>query len=438
MSADASAPASREPGFGAASGRPAPRLLGVFAAERLVAYGTALAVSYAAIFLLWYWNGVWLVDRIGRPLPYNDFVYWWTGGSQVLHGAAGSVYDPAQLGKLLETLLGADHVHELAEQVYYRNWPYPPVFLLILTPLALLPYLPAFLLWEATTTLAYVAMVFRIVRHRAAIPLALASPFAALDIRWAQTGLFRTALFGAALLALERRPVLAGIFIGCTAYKPQFGILIPVALAAGRRWRAFASAAVTIGVLVCVSVLAFGTGPWSALPQQIHNQAAEILLLPYAREVDLAWIQTVYGLVRTLHGGPRVAWLAQACAAAGAAIVVWIVWRSSARCALKAALLSAATLIATPYGWPYDFVAIAIPIAFLVREQIDCGLLRGEQTILLALFVGAVTIILWSGDLPLGPVIVIALMGLILRRVAAAARTGSRLAAISCRLSAPG
>ena len=45
----------------------------------------------------------------------------------------------------------------------------------------------------------------------------------------------------------ERRPVLAGLLIGCLTWKPQFGILLPVALAASNRWRAFASAAMHRG-----------------------------------------------------------------------------------------------------------------------------------------------------------------------------------------------
>ena len=62
------------------------------------------------------------------------------------------------------------------------------------------------------------------------------------------------------------------------------------------------------------------------------------------------------------------------------------VWRSPVRYALKAATLSAAALLATPYAFPYDTAAIAIPIAFLARDQIRCGLLKGEQTLLFSVW----------------------------------------------------
>jgi hypothetical protein len=98
-------------------------------------------------------------------------------------------------------------------------------------------------------------------------------------------------------------------------------------------------------------------------------------------------LQTAYGLIRTLGGTAALAWFAQGITTCAAAIIVWLIWRSRARYSLKAATLSAATLVATPYAHAYDLVAIAIPVAFLVRDQIGTGLLRGEQTILLVLFV---------------------------------------------------
>jgi hypothetical protein len=48
--------------------------------------------------------------------------------------------------------------------------------------------------------------------------------------------------------------------------------------------------------------------------------------------------------------------------------------------------LSASPLLATPYGWTYEMTVIAIPLVFLVSDQIRCGRLRGEQTVIIALF----------------------------------------------------
>ena len=163
------------------------------------------------------------------------------------------------------------------------------------------------------TLFGSVAVVYLIVRRPPAIALVLASPFTAWNFIAGQSGFLTASLVGAALLALERRPVLAGVFIGCLTYKPQLGILFPVALVAARQWRAFASAAVTAALLAGLSIAAFGIGPWEAFPRELLAQADLNLLVDLPGSDPGPWgiLQTVYGLVRRLHGGAALAWLAQ-------------------------------------------------------------------------------------------------------------------------------
>jgi hypothetical protein len=105
--------------------------------------------------------------------------------------------------------------------------------------------------------------------------------------------------------------------------------------------------------------------------------------------------------------------------------LVWRVWRSGMRFSLKAATLSAAALVATPYAFGYDLAALAIPVAFLAKDQMKYGLLRGEQTVLIVLFgasLVALTTFLNSpirdmvGSAPVGPILVAAILALVLRR----------------------
>jgi hypothetical protein len=100
----------------------------------------------------------------------------------------------------------------------------------------------------------------------------------------------------------------------------------------------------------------------------------------------------------------------------GAAIIVWLVWRPPVRYPLKAATLSAAAHIATPYAFAADLAAIVIPAAFLASDQIRCGLLRGEQPVMIALFGASFMILATHGSTPLGPVVMITLFCVILRR----------------------
>ena len=193
-----------------------PRALGIFAASRLQVYSYAVAVVYAAFLIFVYRAGTWLVDTAGVPV-YTDFACAWAAAVQALHGDAASLYDPAEFAKVQAALVGPG-------DYFYPNWPYPPVFFLILAPFTVLPYPLAFIAWDMVTLLGLIVVVYFIVRRLPAVALVLASPFTAWNFLAGQNGFLTGSLLGASLLLLERQPVLAGVFIGSLTYKPQFGI----------------------------------------------------------------------------------------------------------------------------------------------------------------------------------------------------------------------
>ena len=335
---------------------------------------------------------------------------------QALHADATALYDPVEFVKVQAALVGQ-------RDYFYPNWPYPPTFFLILAPFTALPYLGAFITWDLATLLGLLVVVYLIVRRRPAIALVLASPFTAWNFLAAQNGFLTGSLLGAGLLFLESRPVLAGVFIGLLTYKPQFGILLPVALAASGRWRTVASAAVAAALFAVASAAAFGTGVWAAFPRQLVAQSS----VNFFGDPDGDWgyLQAVYGLIRSLHGSAGLAWLAQGLTALMTAVIVWIAWRSQTRYALKAAILSAAALIATPYAFAYDMAAIVVPAAFLATDQLRRGLLWGEQSIWIILFSAPLIVLIALGDnvggptfggTPISLLTVIALFCVILRR----------------------
>src|SRR6202030_126354 len=110
------------------------------------------------------------------------------------------------------------------------------------------------------------------------------------------------------------------------------------------------------------------------------------------------YLQTAYGLIRSLHGPAHLAWLLQGLVTLGGAVVVWIVWRSRVCYELKAAILSGAALLATPYAFAYDMAAIVVPAAFLATDQLRRGLLRGEKTMWIVLFGAPVSVLVTLGD----------------------------------------
>jgi hypothetical protein len=131
-----------------------------------------------------------------------------------LRGNAALICEPAEFIRVQSALLRP-------RDFFYPNWPYPPTFLLVLAPIGALPYVDAFVVWDMATLLGCIVVVYVIVRRRPAIALVLASPYTLWNFFAGQNGFLTTSLIGTSLLSLERRPVLAGAFVGCLTHKPQ-------------------------------------------------------------------------------------------------------------------------------------------------------------------------------------------------------------------------
>jgi len=129
---------------------------------------------------------------------YTDFTQWGVAWLQALNGQTTSLYDPTEVIKIQTAPAGPG--------VIDATWPYPPTLLLILAPLAALPYVAAFLVWHLLTSAGCIGTVYLIVRRlpEIALVLALACPFTAVKFCGRTKWLFDASMFGAALLFLER------------------------------------------------------------------------------------------------------------------------------------------------------------------------------------------------------------------------------------------
>ena len=317
----------------------------------------AFAAAYLTFLAAMFVSHYWLRDADGHIIA-NDFIAVWAAGKMALMGHAPSAYD-WQLHRTVENgIVG----HGFPG---YYGWHYPPLFLLAAASLASLPYLTAFVAWVAATFALYGAVIARIAGSRTGWLWALAFPASLLDAWVGQNGFFTAALFGAILLAMGERPLLAGVCLGLLTYKPQFGVLFPFVLIAAGEWRVIAAATLTAIALAFASWLAFGSETWIAFFHSIPVSTHMLLATGHA-----GWnkLQSVYGVVRWLGGGNQVAWGFQILAAVLATAGVIMLWRGSASRALKSAALVVAALLATPYLYIYDFPVLAVAIAFLARD----------------------------------------------------------------------
>jgi hypothetical protein len=209
------------------------------------------------------------------------------------------------------------------------------------------------------------------------------------------------------LLALERRPLVAGCLFGLLSFKPHLGIFVPLVLLVDRRWTVIAAAAAMTALLAAASWLAFGTASWEAFFHAV--QAASQAALTDGR-ADWAKLQSIFGVVRLIGGSETLAWIAQGMVTGAAAILLCILWRSPASFDLKAAALVTGALLATPYIFLYDLVALAVPMAFILRAGAQTEFLPGEMAAIAAACLLIMVFPVVTVPVGLGAILIVALV----------------------------
>jgi hypothetical protein len=230
--------------------------------ERMRVYSLLLLVAYVAAIVVLLATARGIVDTAGRPIG-TDFANVYAAGKLALAGEPAQAYDWPAHHEMQKRISGR-------ADIGYYGWHYPPAFLIIAAALAALPYLGALFVYQAATLVAYLAVVRRIAGRPEAWLMALAFPAVFVNVTHGHNGFITAALLGGALLLLDRRPLLAGALLGCLAYKPQLGLLVPLVLVATGRWRVIAATAATVLAIAVLTWALFGADVfvafWHSLP----------------------------------------------------------------------------------------------------------------------------------------------------------------------------
>lgn len=346
-------------------------------AERLRGYSVIIIAAYLLGAVAWIATSEGLVDPTDKPLGY-DFIAFFSASKIALGGDFVAVFDQMRLLATQQEVIPGN------KSVY--TWNYPPQFLVVVLPLALLPYVAAFFTWTIASLGLYLLVVHRFAPSPLTLLLAAAFPAAFWTAAQGQNGFVLAALFGGATLLLDRRPILAGVLIGLMTFKPQIGLLIPVALLFGRRWTTFASATATTLAFAALSVAIVGVEAWPAFWKTVP------LLSSLLEDGGLPWkrMTSLFTGLRMLGAGVEVAYAMQIVSALAAAAAVAWVWTRETPTALKAAVLVAGAPLATPYVFDYDLVILAIPIAIIAWDGVRRGWLAWEREVLIVAWVAPI------------------------------------------------
>mgnify|MGYP003630365146 FL=1 len=298
----------------------------------------------------------------GHPLG-TDFASFYTAAKLALQGKAAYTYDFTVHFAAQKEAFGSEHSQ-------YYSFSYPPTFLLILIPFGMMPYFMALTLWLGLTLIFFITMLKKITGRKETILLSLAFPAIFLTIGHGQNAFLTSGLLAGGLYYLDRKPILAGIFIGLLSFKPHLGLLIPIVLVISAHWRVFFYATLTMVSFVVLSWLAFGTVTWTAFLQSASATQNTL----NSGVVALYKMQSLFASIRYSGADLFTAYAAHSILALIViATVIWI-WTREVSIHLKHAALCVGTLLITPFLLDYDLTILAIPIAYLVVHGLKNGL----------------------------------------------------------------
>jgi hypothetical protein len=255
-------------------------------------------------------------------------------------------------------------------------FPYPPSALPLMAPFGLVPFWPAFWVWTILSAAAFWTAARRITSSPL---LVFIVPQMVLAIVLGQTTLWIGALMIWGVLLLPKRPLLAGALFGiAAAIKPQFAIMVPIAVIAGRHWRAIPGGAIGLSGMLLLSLL-FGPHLWRDWASVLgeHPGIVSGYGLDFLGASPMQALR-VLGLPIVLH-------------ALFVVLAIWLVWRAfrGEDEKQRVLILLLATLIATPYAIRYELGMLAPSLL----DALLAGTVRGLIIALPLYFLNVLTIV---------------------------------------------
>jgi len=332
--------------------------------DKIVAVLGALFAAYAAL--------AWQYTLQGRQAyQFGDFYALWTS-AVVTHGGEAALNFDADALHLRQVAMGMNP-HG------YNPFPYPPTLLLLLGPLGALSLSAAFYVFMIPQFVAYVAAMGAGRWRQWPWTLAAAvAPASAITLISGQTGFLSGALMVGGLRLLPTKPALAGVLFGLLTFKPQLGVLVPVALVAMGAWRAIAAAVATALAGVLVSSLVYGFALW---PLWAHA------LVEYAHRFPpvIDYMPTIEANSAMLGAPPALALTLQIVVSLAVCTAVWRLWRGGPTPRAAAAVI-VGTFLATPHAFNYDMPMLTAALTFYLLARRERGVDVGEALALALAF----------------------------------------------------
>ena len=364
------------------------------------------------------WDCATLREPDGLPLA-HDFANVWAASKLALAGKPALAYDMNQVFEVeLQNIGSCCH--------YGSAWYYPPTFLLLVLPLASMPYLLSLFVWLSITFILYIIVLSRIGKHPIILPLCVLFPGIFENFAYGQNTYLSGALMGGGLLLLDRMPFIAGCLFGLLSFKPPLIIISLIALGFGRHWKALIGVLTSSIILIIISLAVFG--------MQVWVEYFKVMSLPMkfleAGQADWSLTMTFFAAALAAGLSVKSAYLIQGVVMLFILLGVRWTWQKKISLPLRGSVLVLGTILFTPYSFIYELALLALPLVWLWEEGRTHGRFPGELFLLFCGWISPLAIpIFWNridildGKLQAGPLFILMLFILALFK---ALRTNSQ------------
>ncbi len=335
--------------------------MNVLTPRRIRTHGLLLALSLWTVYAINMANPG-MRDRQGL-IKGADFLHFYTIGNLALNGRGDLLFDMQAQSELIRRLLP-----EAAGYSYVAL--YGPQVSLLFLPFAKLSYASSLFAWLLLNTAIYGTCCFAMwllcpqLRKFPGTVLVVAAAFPGFFhlLAWGQTSGLALLCFTLACLALQKeKRFLAGLAIGCLAFKPQLGLAAAIVLLLAQEWRIVAGAIVAAAIQLSIGWLHYGSGAmqryWEAL-----RHVRQVMPLLEPRPYQMHSARAFWDLLLPWPGVSLVLYLLSSL------VILYLTvrcWRSRASLKIRYSALLIATVLIAPHLTVYDLVILAPAFLFL-------------------------------------------------------------------------
>jgi len=341
-----------------------------FLRKRVKGYSIIFATAYVVYFIF----GLFMMKDSTMGIDFSAF---YSAGKLALEGNSTLIYDIAEHHHVIESALGMDIPFLLA-------WFYPPIFLLLVTPFALLPFKFAMVFWLVSTFIIYVMTINKITMSKNMMYAAICFPGVLMNLHWGQNGFLTVALFGLAIYCLEKRPMVAGMMFAILCFKPHFALVAFIVLLISKQWKVFFSAISFFIGLVILSVGFFGFDIWIVyIKTQLGTPS---IILESIWESTAAIQPSVYSSLKVIGLPGNFASVLQLIISICMLLIILWTWRNISSISMRGTMLVLGTLLCTPYFAQYDLILLILPLIWYLNDCKLNGWLKGDLGIITILW----------------------------------------------------